>query len=296
MNFTTIPLLVLFLSLVGSTSALAQPRVGVIVTPPSPSENDVISVEVYFGTGAFVKTHSHSIVGNVVKVRIDQDGTDFGPNPPFTFREPLGRLPAGAYTVETTVETGLFNNPLIGTQALLVRSASTPVVDRAVEYFSTTLNHYFVTSNVDEMRNLDAGIHQGWTRTGQSFNVYRDATIGTVPVCRYYITPAWGDSHFLSASRDECMGLRLTGFVASWNGNFGIPRYLSETQQAFYVGLPTEEGTCPEGWMPIYRLWNARADSGHRYTTDPQIKASMVALGYVAEGYGPAAVGMCSPP
>lgn len=296
MHFISTPFLVLLLSLMGSTFALAQPRVGVVVTPPSPTENDVISVEGHFGIGGFVKTHSHSIAGNIVKVRMVQDGPDFGPNPPFTFHEPLGRLSAGAYTVEIAVETGLSNNPLISTQSLLVRRASAPAVDRAVEYFSTALNHYFVTSNIDEMRDLDAGVHQGWIRTGQAFNVYRDATIDTIPVCRYYITPAWGDSHFLSASRDECAGLNLVNYVAAWNGYFGIPRYLPETQQAFYVALPAADGSCPPGWMPIFRLWNARADSGHRYTTDPQIKATMLARGYVAEGNGPAAVAMCSPP
>ena len=36
-------------------------------------------------------------------------------------------------------------------------------------------------------------------------------------------------------------------------------------------------------------------DSNHRYTTDPAVKAQMLARGYVAEGYGADAVGMCSP-
>jgi len=54
-------------------------------------------------------------------------------------------------------------------------------------------------------------------------------------------------------------------------------------------------GACPAGTGPVYRLWNQRADSNHRYTIDATIKAQMIARGYVAEGYGPEAVAMCSP-
>ncbi len=52
---------------------------------------------------------------------------------------------------------------------------------------------------------------------------------------------------------------------------------------------------CPSNWTAVYRLWNNRTDSNHRYTTDPAVKAQMLARGYVAEGYGADAVGMCSP-
>ncbi len=47
--------------------------------------------------------------------------------------------------------------------------------------------------------------------------------------------------------------------------------------------------------MPVYRLWNRRADSNHRYTASLAIRNEMAARGYVAEGYGPAAVAMCTP-
>jgi hypothetical protein len=42
-------------------------------------------------------------------------------------------------------------------------------------------------------------------------------------------------------------------------------------------------------------LWNGRADSNHRYTVDPDVRAAMLSLGYVAEGYGPDGVAMCAP-
>jgi hypothetical protein len=45
----------------------------------------------------------------------------------------------------------------------------------------------------------------------------------------------------------------------------------------------------------MYRLWNQRADSNHRYTTNPAIRDLMIQQGYIAEGYGPDAVAMCVP-
>jgi len=74
-----------------------------------------------------------------------------------------------------------------------------------------------------------------------------------------------------------------------------FPTFVAEAPDVFHVALPdTTTGACPGGTTPVYRLWNARADSNHRYTTDPAVKAQMVARGYVAEGYGPDATIMCA--
>jgi hypothetical protein len=79
-------------------------------------------------------------------------------------------------------------------------------------------------------------------------------------------------------------------------GDFTLPRYFPESDQVFYVSLPdTASGACPAATRPVYRLWNARPDSGHRYTTDAAVKADMIVRGYIPEGYGPDAVAMCSP-
>jgi hypothetical protein len=45
----------------------------------------------------------------------------------------------------------------------------------------------------------------------------------------------------------------------------------------------------------VYRVWNNRADTNHRYTTDRAARDAMVAAGWIAEGYGNDAVIMCSP-
>jgi len=63
----------------------------------------------------------------------------------------------------------------------------------------------------------------------------------------------------------------------------------------FQINLPdTKTGACPSGTLPVYRLWNHRGDSNHRYTTSAAIKAQMLAAGYLAEGYGSDGVVMCA--
>jgi len=46
--------------------------------------------------------------------------------------------------------------------------------------------------------------------------------------------------------------------------------------------------------VPVYRLYNNRADTNHRYTTSLAIRSQMIAKGYIPEGYGPNAVAMCA--
>jgi len=64
----------------------------------------------------------------------------------------------------------------------------------------------------------------------------------------------------------------------------------------FVVALPdTATGACPAGTVPVHRVFNARRDANHRYVTSATIRGQMVAAGWIAEGYGPDAVAMCSP-
>jgi hypothetical protein len=55
-------------------------------------------------------------------------------------------------------------------------------------------------------------------------------------------------------------------------------------------------GACPAGDIPVYRLFNNRADANHRYTTSIAIRDQMAARGYIAEGYGPNNVTLCALP
>jgi hypothetical protein len=178
---------------------------------------------------------------------------------------------------------------VIATAAVLAPAAAEAAVVSAIEFYNAALDHYFVTASADEIGKLDNGFFVGWQRTGQSFKVYDPSTNGTGanPVCRFYGLPSAGlDSHFYSASPDECAAVAQK-FAGVWE---------LESNDVFKVFLPnTTTGACPSGSIAIYRSWNGRADSNHRYTTDLATQNAMIAKGYVAEGYGPTPVAMCSP-
>ena len=169
-------------------------------------------------------------------------------------------------------------------------SASATIPTRpiaAVEFYNAALDHYFVSALAPDIDALESGRLAGWTATAKSFRVFAtqaDGGAGVNPVCRYYIPPPFGDSHFFSASPAECTA---TGAK--------FPQFSFESPSVFYVALPdTTTGACPAGTTPVYRVWNQRADSNHRYTSDRALRDQMLTMGYVAEGYGPDQVIMCA--
>ena len=165
--------------------------------------------------------------------------------------------------------------------ALASNAAPVPVI----EYYWAAKDHYFITADPAEIAALDASPPGGWVRTGQSFGAYAQATGISSRVCRFYIPPPYGDSHYFSASPDDCAAVQVK-----------FPLLLEETTRAFYIDLPDlVTGACPAGTMPVYRLYNNRADVNHRYTTSLAIRSQMLAQGYLPEGYGPTGVAMCAP-
>jgi hypothetical protein len=173
----------------------------------------------------------------------------------------------------------------------LVAGLNAPLhAETVVEYYNATLDHYFMTPLAGEIDALDAGRLSGWTRTGLVFDAAAAPGAGLSPVCRFYIPPVHGDSHFFSASDAECAAV-----VAKVPADPNFSGYIEETPAAFFIALPdTATGACPAGTAPVYRLWNHRADSNHRYTADPATRDAMLARGYVAEGYGPLGVALCT--
>ena len=182
------------------------------------------------------------------------------------------------------------------TLAATVALAATPVrAVTVVEYYNAALDHYFITPLANEIDALDSGRKVGWGRTGLVFDAFAaPAAAGSArvsPVCRFYIPPIHGDSHFLSASPAECDAVRAKVLT---DPNFS--GYLEETSAEFYIALPdAATGDCPAGTTPVYRLWNRRADSNHRYTADRATRDAMIGRGYASEGYGPLGVAMCTP-
>lgn len=153
-----------------------------------------------------------------------------------------------------------------------------------VEFYNAALDHYFITHIAPEIATLDAGVTiKGWARTGQSFNVFTTAS-GTSAVCRFYIPPDKGNSHFYGRGSAEC--------DATGKSN---PSFINEDPQFFYVVLPTL-GVCPVGMTPVYRVFSNRADANHRYMIDRTIRDQMASVrGWLPEGDGPDLVVMCVP-
>jgi len=170
--------------------------------------------------------------------------------------------------------------------AVQATAAIAPPRDTVVvaEYYNASLDHYFITWVDAEQQNLDAGnTPTQWVRTGYAFNTYKAATSASSPVCRYYIPPALGDSHFFGRGTTECTNTGLRN-----------PTFVLEDPAFIQMVLPVS-GNCPAGTVPIYRVFSNRADANHRYMTDPAMRDQMVAKGWVAEGDGPDLVVMCAP-
>ena len=199
---------------------------------------------------------------------------------------PLPPLPSDGATAVNHAGTAMAATPKNFANAS-VNVSSSPVMD--VEFYNQGLDHYFISSLAPDIDALDTGRITGWTRTGQSFAVF-PANVGAgasaSPVCRILIPPP-ANSHFFSGSPQECADT-LTKF----------PFMTKETDAAFFVNLPVTSGpnagACPAGTVPVYRVFNNRADGNHRYTTDRSIRDLMVSKGGTAEGYGPDAVIMCA--
>ena len=198
-----------------------------------------------------------------------------------------------------SVETPIFRVVRVGSLTLTTVLPSTAIV-QVDEFYHPGLRHYFITANAAEKQSLDTGVVSGWQRTGESFKAYArgsNTSDSISPVCRYYSPArvcavydandcvAGVDSHFFSADAGECLNI-LYGYFGLWG---------QEYANAFQIALPDKTtGACPGGTIPVYRLWNQRTDSNHRYTTSAVIRAQMLAADYFAEGYGADGVVMCA--
>jgi hypothetical protein len=162
-----------------------------------------------------------------------------------------------------------------------------------IEYYNQGLDHYFMTASPSDISALDGGLFFGWARTGESFKAFpAEAFASLGPVCRFFIPPQHGSSHFFSANPADCSFLLM---AAADPVNFpSFSGYTEENAAAFYVTSPDATGTCPTGTVPVFRLWNQRFDSNHRYTTSQAIVAQMLAKNYVLEGATPDHAAMCA--
>ena len=220
----------------------------------------------------------------------------YQPVQPFPRAGVFGPLPVGSYLVTTSVRT--FD---LATQTSTLQCVGSPegltVFDQpgatataaVIEFYNAARDHYFITQDADEIGKLDAGTIAGWTRTGYDFVAYlpeqSDGRGGAI--ARFYGIPSAGlDSHLFTNSSDEILEIVNGRFRGVW---------VYETANAFELpSVNTSTGTCPPGTRPVYRLWNGRTDSNHRYTIDVSVKQQMTARGHIAEGYGNDGVFLCA--
>ena len=197
-------------------------------------------------------------------------------------------FPAGSNCASFGCGAGMVNAAAAVNAALASASPGAPLSGpptvNVIEYYNATLDHYFITWVPSEQAALDAGnTPTRWTRTGLSFKAYANTQTNTSAVCRYYIPPAWGDSHFFGRNPTECTA------TAQHN-----PGFVLESAAFMQMYVPMG-GICPANTVPVYRLFDNRPDANHRYVTDRTIRDQMVATGWVAEGDGPDTVAMCAP-
>jgi len=186
--------------------------------------------------------------------------------------------PSTATAATATIGSGDSIRQLIVTFADPAQSAPLqPEAGPVVEFYNAARDHYFISANAPEIHDLDTGVHPGWQRTGFTFSAYPSSVAGFSPVCRFYIPPASGDSHFFSASPTEC---------ARTHAKF--PWFIEEAPDVFYIALPdAATGICPGATFPVYRMFDNRADANHRYTSSTAIVDEMKTKGWIVEGYGP---------
>ena len=237
------------------------------------------------GSGAVLRYHTGTRAVSVLRAGLNiPTGIDYAPNGDLL-------VAAGDRVVRLDPQTGADRGTLVPFQSGGLRGSTFIAVlplpagpATVVEFYHAGFDHYFISSLPADIEALDSGRAPGWARTGATFIASSIATTGTSPVCRFYLPPTNGDSHFYSASPAECADV-LARF----------PTFVYEAPDVFHIALPhAGTGACPDGTIPVYRLWNGRVDSNHRYTTSLAVRAQMIARGYIAEGYGAQGVIMCA--
>jgi hypothetical protein len=193
---------------------------------------------------------------------------------------------AVASSIQLFTNDGMYELPLtaLGDGSAAPPPQASVATVNVVEFYNASLDHYFITWIDAEIANLDAGLTPTrWTRTGYMFKAYVTPQTGTSQICRFYIPPADGNSHFFGRNPAECSATQQEH-----------PDFVLEDANYMQLYIPTG-GMCPAGSTPIYRVFNNRADANHRYTIDRGVRDQMIAAGWIAEGDGPDRVVMCAP-
>ena len=145
----------------------------------------------------------------------------------------------------------------------------------AIEYYNSSLDHYFMTSDPPEVAILDAGVRfPGWNRTGYEFKVYAPTASQGVPACRFFGKEGIGpNSHFFSILPNEC------------EDTLNNPLWTFEGL-VFRTEAPNAIGACTPDRVPVVRMYNngKGGQANHRYLTSHSEIGSMLLQGWMTEG------------
>jgi hypothetical protein len=269
------------LSLDASTTLAAEPGMQlVLVELPAAAPADT-----YFMVLAYDASSSH--LKGLAAANVTVAGRSFHPTalPCAPSMATVPEIPIPQTSVETPIDVRSIASSFVPCSGKTYDfTGTTPGTVTVVEYYNASLDHYFITWVPAEIAILDAGVQiRGWTRTGKTFKAYSAPIPGTSPVCRFYIPPAYGDSHFFGRGQQEC------DETAS-----KFPQFVNEDPHFMYLFLPVA-GVCPAGTIEVHRAFSNRADANHRYFTDLAIGLVMTAQHWLLEGDGPELVVMCAP-
>ncbi len=157
---------------------------------------------------------------------------------------------------------------------------------RAIEFHHQAFDHYFVSADTDEVAGLDAGVFEGWSRTGEGFRVADANDPGNLPVCRFFGRFPPQSTHFYTPYPHECEGLTAD------------PNWIFE-KIAFGLALPTAppQRGCPPGTRALRRFYNdfMGGAPNHRYSTSPITYDVMTGQGWIYEGEAGTLVFACVP-
>jgi hypothetical protein len=217
-------------------------------------------------------------------------GANGGSSDPALAVDDAGRLAVAAVRYVSSC-LGFFCSTV--TSPMLYRftgPSSPPATALAVEYLHAGFGHYFSTADADEISALDAGVFEGWARTGETFTVAARSVGEASPACRFFSgsTFAPKSSHFYTPYPGECDTVD-----ASIEWGFEKIAYLLRIPD----GVGAGNGTCPAGLRPLYRAYNGMQGGApnHRYTTSPATLDAMLAAGWFLEGEANTRVFACVP-
>ena len=270
---------------------------GIYTVPAAPQARSATNVTIRSAAYFDPKSMKATVSGNVVRVDFVYSNTApaGGATPEGMQAYGSVRIPdlaPGTYRIE-----GWGSASGAAPEKYFERTVTVAATTPVVEYYSPSLDHYFMAMGSDEIALLDQGRQGDWKRTGYQFKAWSkasDAPAGAAAVCRFYA--AGPNSHFFTANAGECAYLKSLEAQGRAQAQASGTRFLGWGYEgiAFYSFMPAN-GSCPGGMTQVYRAYNNRAaqnDSNHRFTTDLTQRSAMGegSAGWIDEG-----AQMCAP-